>query len=88
MLMKKKSKSTRLGRPSAILWFFAFLVLWPLYRFKYGMRVDRGGVRRIKGPALVLAPHTAEKDPFLIGAAIYLVAFASIGWFVHKKRDA
>lgn len=69
--MKKKSKSTRLGRPSAILWFFAFLVLWPLYRFKYGMRVDRGGVRRIKGPALVLAPHTAEKDPFLIGAAIY-----------------
>ena len=69
--MKKKSKPTRLGRPSAILWFFAFLVLWPLYRFKYGMRVDRSAAGRIKGPALVIAPHTAEHDPFLIGAAIY-----------------
>ena len=69
--MKKKSKPSRLGRPSALLWFFAYLVLYPLYRFKYGMRVDRTSVRRIKGPALVIAPHTAEQDPFLIGAAIY-----------------
>ena len=72
--MKKKSKPTRLGRPSAILWFFAYLVMWPIYRFKYGMRVDRSAAGgRIKGPALVIAPHTAEKDPFLIGAAIYPV---------------
>lgn len=69
--MKKKSKPARLGRPSAILWFFAYIVLAPIYRFKYGMRVDRTSVRRIKGPALVIAPHTAEEDPFLIGAAIY-----------------
>lgn len=69
--MKKKSKPTHLGRPSAILCFFAYLVLAPLYRFKYGMRVDPTSVRRIKGPALVIAPHTAEQDPFMIGAAIY-----------------
>ena len=69
--MKKKSKPTRLGRPAAILWFFAYLVLWPLYHFKYGMRIDRGDAGRIKGPALVIAPHTAESDPFIIGTAIY-----------------
>ena len=70
-MSKKKQKKKRLGRPSAILWFFAFLVLYPFFKLRYRVSIDRGGLGRIRGPGLVFAPHTAELDPFLIGVALY-----------------
>lgn len=69
--MKKKTKPTRLGRPSRFLWFLAYLVLLPLMKLRYRVTVDRKYTGKLRGPALVLAPHTAEFDPFLIGYAIY-----------------
>ncbi len=68
---KGKQKKKRLGRPSAILWFFAYLFLYSMMRLRYGVTFDRGGLGRLRGPGLVLAPHTAEADPFLIGVALY-----------------
>ena len=70
-MKSRKKKTPRLGRPSAILWFFAYIFLSLKYRLRYGVRIDRTGVGKIRGPGLVLAPHTAEADPFLIGLALY-----------------
>ncbi len=70
-MSKGKKKTPRLGRPPALLWFFAYLFLSLVYRLRYGVRIDRSGVGKIRGPGLVLAPHTAEADPFLIGLALY-----------------
>ena len=67
----RKKKAGRLGRPPAFLWLLAYLVLRPYYALRYGMRIDRHGVGKIRGPALVLAPHTAEADPVLIAVALY-----------------
>ncbi len=66
--MEKKKK--RIGRPPALLWFLAYLVLYPYFRLRYGARfINRAG--RIKGPALVLAPHICAKDPHLLAVALY-----------------
>ncbi len=70
-MRKSKKRIPRLGRPSAILWFFAYMFLNLKYRLRYGVRIDRSAVGKIRGPGLVLAPHTAEADPFLIGLALY-----------------
>lgn len=67
----RKKKAGRLGRPPAFLWYLAYIVLRPYYALRYGMRIDRRGVGKIRGPALILAPHTAEADPFLIAMALY-----------------
>lgn len=70
-MKKKRSKPTRLGRPSRLLWFLAYIVLLPVMKLRYRVTVERQYEGKLRGPALVLAPHTAEFDPFLIGYAIY-----------------
>ena len=70
-MKKQKKKTPRLGRPPRLLWFFAYIFFAPYLRLRYGVRIDRGELGRIRGPGLVLAPHTAEADPFLIGVALY-----------------
>ena len=70
-MAKGKQRKKRLGKPPALLWFFAYLFFYPLMRLRYRVRIDRRGLGRIRGPGLVLAPHTAEADPFLIGMALY-----------------
>ena len=69
--MKKQKKPSRLGRPSRLLWFIAYLVFLPIVKLRYRLRVTKSFRGRLRGPALVLAPHTAECDPFLIGYALY-----------------
>ncbi len=67
----KKREDKKIGKPSRLLWFFAFLVLYPWYRLRYRASFVKKGVKAIKGPALVLCPHTAICDPFIIGVALY-----------------
>ena len=67
----KKKEEKKIGKPSRLLWFFAFLVLYPWYRLRYRAVFVKKGVKAIKGPALVLCPHTAVCDPFIIGVALY-----------------
>ncbi len=68
---KRKQKKKRLGKPSALLWFFAYLLVAPFLKLRYRISIDRGGLGKLSGPGLVFAPHTAELDPFLIGLALY-----------------
>lgn len=68
---KGTKKKKKLGKPSALLWFFAYLIFLPLMKLRYRVRIDRGGLGKLRGPGLVLAPHTAEADPFLVGLALY-----------------
>lgn len=70
-MKKKKAKHNRLGKPARLLWLAAYLVLLLLMKLRYRVTVERRYEGRLRGPALVLAPHTAECDPFIIGYAIY-----------------
>lgn len=70
-MKKQKQRKKQLGKPSAILWFFACVFFYVFFKLRYRMSIDRGGLGKLRGPGLVLAPHTAELDPFLIGVALY-----------------
>ena len=68
--MPKKRKK-KIGRTNAVFYWFLYHYLYPLYRRKYGLEIDAPELRGIKGPALVLAPHTSNKDHWLMGMALY-----------------
>lgn len=68
-----KKRKKRIGRMNPVLYFFLYLFLRPLYRIRFGMRIDKKslrGIREGKG-ALVLAPHTSTKDHWLIAMALF-----------------
>ena len=68
---KAKQKKKTLGKPSALLWLLGYLFFLPFFKLRYRVKIDRGGLGRLRGPGLVLAPHTADADPFLVGLALY-----------------
>lgn len=68
--MPKKRKK-KIGRPNAVFYWFLYHFLYPLYRRKYGLEIDAPALRGIKGPAIVLAAHTSNKDHWLMGMALY-----------------
>ena len=67
---KKKQKT--IGRINPVLYWFVYLYFRLVYCLRYGLTVDRSGIADLKkGPALVVAPHTSNKDHWLIGMALY-----------------
>jgi 1-acyl-sn-glycerol-3-phosphate acyltransferase len=68
---QKPGKPKRIGRPNFLLLTAARLVVGPYYRLRYGMKVDRSGLRDLKGPALVLAPHLSNFDHLVLGITLY-----------------
>lgn len=71
MEKKKRSRLKKIGRPNRILAFFLFPVVYLFYRIRYRVKYDTSCLRGIKGPALVIAPHTSNKDHWLIACALY-----------------
>lgn len=69
--MSKKAKRKKIGRPNRILYWFMYHFFYPLYRRRYGLTIDAPALRGIKGPAIVLAAHTSNKDHWLMGMALY-----------------
>ena len=73
-------------RPPIWLYWLAMLVIKPLCRFKYGMRVVKRC--RIDKPALILTNHTSNFDYLLIGAACFplrISFLATYYWFTFRK---
>lgn len=71
--MSSKKKQKKIGRINPVLYWFVYHILYPIYRLRYGLTVDRRGIADMKGPALVVAPHTSNKDHWLLGMALYPV---------------
>lgn len=67
----KKQKNKKIGRPNWFLYGLVFRFLYPIYRRKYGLEIDRAAWQGVTGPALVIAPHTSNKDHWLVGMALY-----------------
>jgi 1-acyl-sn-glycerol-3-phosphate acyltransferase len=66
-----KKKSKKIGKPSRFLYWLIYHFLYPRYRRRYGLVMDTEVLREIKGPALIIAPHTSNKDHWLLGLALY-----------------
>ncbi len=67
----KKKKTPHVGKPGWLIVRLMMLFLVPWYRLRWGVRVDKRGLRDMKGPALILAPHICAHDHFLVLLAIW-----------------
>ena len=67
--MKKTPK--RIGKPLALLYYPAFLLVSVYYRLRYRVHIDNSALDPEAGAAIVLATHTSNKDHFLTAMALY-----------------
>ena len=57
-------------KPPALIWFFAYIFISLFFGLKYRVRIRREA-GRIKGPAVILAPHVSGKDHLLVAMAAF-----------------
>ena len=83
--MKKKQK--KIGKPLALLYHPAFLLVSLYYRLRYRVHIDNSALDPEAGAAIVLATHTSNKDHFLTAMALYprRVTFVMSQHFFEKK---
>ncbi|MBO7150119.1 MAG: hypothetical protein J6V82_00055 [Clostridia bacterium] len=59
---KKQRSGSRYARPCFFFYHLMCAVLWPFYRLRAPYTIDRKALKGIKGPAVILAPHTSFSD--------------------------
>lgn len=64
-------KKKRIGRPNLFIYYAACVLAAPFYKTKYNISVDRSGIKDIKGPALVLAPHISGMDHIIMALTLF-----------------
>ncbi len=70
--MSKKHKKKKIGKPNGIVYTVAYGISKLFWLFK-GVKItyDRSALSDLKGPALILCPHTCAYDPVFVGSACY-----------------
>lgn len=66
--MAEKKKKTVIKKPGAVLYTLLYLLVALFLRLKCNIHYGKSGLKGLKGPALVLCPHTSNMD-FLVVAA-------------------
>ena len=66
-----KKKQKKIGRINPILYWLIYCAVYPFFRLRYGLTVDKRALRGVKGPILVIAPHTSNKDHWLVSMGIF-----------------
>jgi 1-acyl-sn-glycerol-3-phosphate acyltransferase len=58
-------------RPNRLLYHLTFLLIYPIFKIKNRVRINRKAVRKIKGPMIVIANHPSRPDFVYSVAAMY-----------------
>ncbi len=71
-MSKPTNKKKKVGLPSRIVYAIAFVISKIILAIK-GVKIefDRSALSDLKGPSVIIAPHTSAIDPILIGLACY-----------------
>ena len=89
-IMAKKQKKKKIGKVNPLLYAALYATLGTLYRVKYHITFDNEIVKKIKGPAIVLATHTSDQDHILSGMTLYPIrpTYVVSEHFLHKRDTA
>ena len=89
MSNKKKSKK-KIGKVNPILYGVLFATIGSYYRLKYHISFDKKIVKKIKGPAVILAAHTSDQDHILSGMSFYPIrpTYIVSEHFFHNRSTA
>ncbi len=90
-IMSKKNKTNKkIGKINPIIYHCAYLALKGKYTKKYGITFDNSVVKDLKGPAIVVATHTCDKDHILSALSLYPVrpTYIVSDHFMRKRSTA
>ena len=87
--MNKKSKKS-IGKANPIIFGAAYAIMKPKYVKKYHVNFDNDIVKRIKGPAIVVATHTSDVDHILSALTLYPIrpTYIVSEHFMHNPSTA
>ena len=60
--MANNKKTSKIKKPNFILFFLCYLIVAPIFKFKYKTTYDRFGLSDLKGPALITVSYTHLKS--------------------------
>ena len=86
-MSKKNKNNNRIGKINPILYAVLYAALKGKYTKKYGITYDNAIVKDIKGPAIIVATHTCDKDHILSALTLYPVRPTYIVRAEHFFRD-
>ena len=72
-MAKKKKINPKIGKINPILYAVLYRYFKPKFTKKYNVTFDKGIVKEIKGPAIVVATHSCDMDHILSGLTLYPV---------------
>ncbi len=58
-------------KPFAPLYYVAYFFIRIYFGLFYGVRVDRSGIKDMKGASLILCPHLSDKDHYLVAFGLF-----------------
>ena len=67
----KKKKNSWPHKPNRLLYALAVLVVYPYFKIRYRMKIDRRAMRGQKGPMMVVANHGSNIDFLCACLALY-----------------
>ncbi len=68
---KKKGKKTAFPKPPAIIYYPAIFFCYIYFKLRYGVKIDKSAVGKLKKPSLVLSNHLSDRDHFLTAFALF-----------------
>lgn len=68
--MAEKKKKTVIKKPGAVAYTLLYLLVAVFLRLKCNIHYDKSGLKDLKGPALVLCPHTSNMDFLFVATTL------------------
>jgi 1-acyl-sn-glycerol-3-phosphate acyltransferase len=85
-----KSKAVKVSAPNGVVYFIVYLLIYPLLKLCFRLKVDRSDYRMPKGPFIVVSNHTSFMDFLLVMLAVYprrLNAIAAQKFFYYRPLN-
>ena len=89
-MSKKKTSKNKIGKVNPLLYSILYAIFKPMYKKKYNVTFDNAIAKDIKGPAIVIATHSSDKDHFLSALTLYPVrpTYVVSEHFIRFKSSA
>jgi len=89
VIMKNKH-NIPIKRPNTVLYFIAFILIYPLLKLFFKLDVDRKNFVKPEGPHIILSNHYTMIDFFLVMLSLYPHRLNAVGaqkWFLYKPLN-
>ena len=76
--MKNEQARKKVKKPSGILYFLVYILIYPVLKIMFRLKVDRKGYRPPKGPFVVVSNHKSFMDFLVVMLSIYPIRLNAV----------